>query len=283
MPVASQQDNYGHWRVDGVLHWCVCSQVLTMAGRMGPPGNKLGALALFDMAEWERSTPLISAYDIAGASIPFFSRVVEEEAWGSFYAEHSLRHRYGEINAPALFITGWFDSLLSENFKLLRGFRQHGGSEDCRSLTKLVVGPWAHQQLVTPTGVVELDEEGSAEGWALGFGEAARSDLLGLHERWYAARLLQRADSIDSEPPLSLFVMGANKWRHEHEWPLARTEWRSCFLQPDAGLGWGPPSAAAATPLGFAYDPHDPCPSLGSQFQSKLTAGPRDRNALADR
>ena len=82
MPVASQQDNYGHWRVDGVLHWCVCSQVLTMAGRMGPPGNKLGALALFDMAEWERSTPLISAYDIAGASIPFFSRVVEEEAFG---------------------------------------------------------------------------------------------------------------------------------------------------------------------------------------------------------
>eukprot|EP01047_Picozoa_sp_COSAG01_P097313 COSAG01_NODE_27664_length_680_cov_0.790017_1_plen_163_part_01 len=22
-PTASQQDNYGHWRVDGVLHWCV--------------------------------------------------------------------------------------------------------------------------------------------------------------------------------------------------------------------------------------------------------------------
>lgn len=23
-PTASQQDNWGHWRVDGVLHWCVC-------------------------------------------------------------------------------------------------------------------------------------------------------------------------------------------------------------------------------------------------------------------
>jgi hypothetical protein len=70
VPVASQQDNSGHWRVDGAIHWAVCSQVLTMAGRMGPPGNKLGALALFDTQAWERTTPLISAYEVSAMFLP---------------------------------------------------------------------------------------------------------------------------------------------------------------------------------------------------------------------
>ena len=180
VPVASQQDNSGHWRVDGAIHWAVCSQVLTMAGRMGPPGNKLGALALFDTQAWERTTPLISAYEVsqclcrlqfsftfvpslswqtiefhiktqkqhrflqvAGAEIPFFTQVVENEHSAStVYTSHSLRGRYGQIAAPALFITGWFDSLLHENFKLIRGFRRSGGTVECRERSKLIVGPW---------------------------------------------------------------------------------------------------------------------------------------------
>ena len=132
VPVASQQDNYGHWRVNGVLHWCVCSQVLTMAGRMGPPGNKLGALALFDTAQWERMLPVASAYGKVGAEMPFFSQVVAAEQWGPPYTSASVRNRYSEIAAPALFITGWFDSLVHENFKLVRGFRSSGGTEQCR-------------------------------------------------------------------------------------------------------------------------------------------------------
>jgi predicted acyl esterase len=38
------------------------------------------------------------------------------------------------------------------------------------------------------------------------------------------------------EPPVKLFVMGANKWRFENEWPLKRTEWNKFYLQPGGGL-----------------------------------------------
>eukprot|EP01052_Picozoa_sp_SAG31_P035103 SAG31_NODE_4194_length_3486_cov_1.765870_3_plen_115_part_00 len=114
-----------------------------MAGRMGPPGNKLGALALFDVAAWERTTPLVSAYEAVGAEMPFFTQVVQnDDPRSSLYTSHSLRYRYAEISAPALFITGWFDSLLHENFKLIRGFRHGGGTGACRKLSRLVVGPW---------------------------------------------------------------------------------------------------------------------------------------------
>lgn len=93
------------------------------------------------------------------------------------------------------------------------------------------------------------------------------------------------ATGIDAEPPLSLFVMGLNEWRHEHEWPLARTLWTRAFLHPTSGstaaneLRWEPYNGSSSA--GFTYDPLDPCPSLGAQFQSMTVAGPRDRAGLA--
>lgn len=291
VPVASQQDNYGHWRVNGVLHWCVCSQVLTMAGRMGPPGNKLGALALFDTAQWERTLPLASAYAQVGVEMPFFSQVVAAEQWGAPYSDVSVRNRYAEIAAPALFITGWFDSLVHENFKLIRGFRKFGATEECRQCSKLVVGPWAHQQLVTSSGEVDLDDEGSVAGWVLSFGKQAVVNLLELHLQWYTARLLNTPlshgapNAIDTEAPISLFVMGANEWVSAHAWPLPSTEWHPCFLQLDGCLSWQPARTHDDTDqdtmsLSFVYNPRDPCPSVGAQFQAKYTAGPRDRSAM---
>eukprot|EP01052_Picozoa_sp_SAG31_P035102 SAG31_NODE_4194_length_3486_cov_1.765870_2_plen_285_part_00 len=138
---------------------------------------------------------------------------------------------------------------------------------------------------MTPSGVVELDQTGSANGWVLCFGAAAQTDLLALHERWYKARLFaddaqNLSESIDAQPPISLFVMGANEWRGEQEWPLARTVWRPCYLQPDGSLRWSSPARTTTnTALSYRYDPRDPCPSVGAQFQAKTTAGPRDRNS----
>ena len=42
------------------------------------------------------------------------------------------------------------------------------------------------------------------------------------------------------EPPVKLFVMGANKWRLEDEWPLKRTEWTEFYLHPGGDLSAEP-------------------------------------------
>ncbi len=54
--------------------------------------------------------------------------------------------------------------------------------------------------------------------------------------RWYDYWLKGIDTGILDEPPIKLFVMGINKWRFENEWPLARTEWTSFYLQPGGGL-----------------------------------------------
>jgi len=54
--------------------------------------------------------------------------------------------------------------------------------------------------------------------------------------RWYDYWLKGIDTGIMDEPPIKLFVMGINKWKFEHEWPLARTQWTKYYLHPRGGL-----------------------------------------------
>ena len=49
--------------------------------------------------------------------------------------------------------------------------------------------------------------------------------------RWYDHWLKDIDTGIMDEPPIKLFLMGANQWRYEHEWPLSRTKWTEYYLR----------------------------------------------------
>jgi hypothetical protein len=64
--------------------------------------------------------------------------------------------------------------------------------------------------------------------------------------RWYEYWSKGIDNGIMDEPPIKMFVMGVNKWKFEHEWPLARTEWTKFYLQPQGQLGTTPISGECA-------------------------------------
>jgi predicted acyl esterase len=49
--------------------------------------------------------------------------------------------------------------------------------------------------------------------------------------RWYDHWLKGIDTGIMDEPPIKLFLMGANQWRYENEWPLSRTRPTEYFLR----------------------------------------------------
>jgi predicted acyl esterase len=49
--------------------------------------------------------------------------------------------------------------------------------------------------------------------------------------RWYDHWLKGMDTGIMDEPPIKLFLMGANQWRYEHEWPLSMTKWTEYYLR----------------------------------------------------
>src|SRR5207237_10261018 len=116
--------------------------------------------------------------------------------------------------------------------------------------------PW----LASPVGDVDF-------GFA---STAAAIDIVDLQLRWCDYWLKGIENGVLEEPPLRIFVMGANVWRDEHEWPLARTSWQEYFfhsggransLAGDGVLTTEPPGPEP--PDGYVYDPTDPVPTCG--------------------
>ena len=73
--------------------------------------------------------------------------------------------------------------------------------------------------------------------------------------------------------------MGENRWRDEHEWPLARTEWTLVPPTRDGALSTEPP--VDEPPDAFVYDPADPV--RGSIAIGSVLGDPVDLDAVARR
>jgi len=152
---------------------------------------------------------------------------------------------------------GWYDLYAADTFANFNAMRSLGASPAARQ-SRIIVGPWPHR-LAESTRTGDVD-----------FGSSSLINLDRYERRWFNLWLKDDDDGLSNEPPLRLFIMGANEWRDEHEWPLARTDWQTWYLHSDgtanSARGDG---TLTTTPPGeepsdkFEYDPRFPVQSLG--------------------
>ncbi len=276
VPIAHQEDNYGHLRYNGVLQLQNAMNFLRLGQRM-----LQSALAdqfnLMDMRIYRR-LPLLSALDDLGER-PFYREMIRHNAFDDFWKSYSLKGKYAEVEVPAYFMTGWYDNLLHEVVKVFMAWKSQARTPAARMHTKLLVGPWTHSQI------------GSAAPFGdVNFGPDAAVDIPGEHVRWYDRRLKGMANNIDDAAPVSLFVMGSNQWRDEREWPIPRTQYTKFYLhsrgRANALFGDGVLSldAPGSEPSdSFSYDPDNPVPTLGGQSMFIESTGPKDRRPVERR
>jgi hypothetical protein len=274
VPIANQEDNYGHLRYNGVLQLQNAMNFIWL-------GDRTNQNAPRDLIDWEqvyRRLPLVSALDDIGDR-PFYREVVEHTRFDEFWTSYSMKERYPEVETPAYFITGWYDNLLHEGFKCFRGWRESARSDAARQTSRLLVGPWTHTAIGDAAPFGDID-----------FGTQAGMDIPAEHLRWYDQRLRGIDTGIDQEPPVRIFVMGANEWRSEQEWPLARTEYTRYYLHSEgrANSIFGDGALTTDVPEvegfdAYSYDPENPVPTLGGQSMFAENTGPRDRRPIERR
>jgi hypothetical protein len=117
----------------------------------------------------------------------------------------------------------------------------------------------------------------------LDFGPEADRPYADMISRWYDYQLKRIDNGLAEEAPVQLFILGENKWRGEHEWPLARTQYTEFFLHSGGGAntvqGDGRLSTEPLTnddlPDRFVYDPRDPVMSL---MRADAQAAPVDQS-----
>jgi hypothetical protein len=270
VPIASQQDNYGHIYKDGALALHATMFFANISART-MQGN---GLALFDQIALYKRLPLISALDDV-VDNQYYRDVIAHYTFDDFWKSYSLRDRYGEVETPAYFITGWYDALLHEGFRQYRGWSTQARTPEARKLTRLMVGPWTHYGFSSPDTVYG----------AVGFGQAGKVDFVKEQLRWFDQRLRKIDTGIDDEAPIQIFVMGENVWRGEHEWPLARTEFTPFYLHSGGranslygGGGLSATAPAAEEPSDrYSYNPDDPVTTLGGPVMHREYTGTHDR------
>ena len=116
------------------------------------------------------------------------------------------------IQVPTFLIGGWRD-IFPEG--MVRPY------ERIPAPRKLLMGPWLHTLPdVSPFVAVDyLDEM----------------------MRWWDYWLKGKQNGIMDEPPVTLFVQGSQVWKHEREWPIARTQERTWFFSSGGALTDKPP------------------------------------------
>ncbi|MBM4187819.1 MAG: CocE/NonD family hydrolase [Gemmatimonadetes bacterium] len=158
---------------------------------------------------------------------PFFPPQWAHARYDDYWREKDLRSKYEHFAVPTLQTANYFDHArnLDEAFQNYLVLRKHKVPQ------RLFVGPWTHG----------------------GFGPGQPLDFQLLRLAWFDRFLKGVATGIDEEPPVTLFIMRENRWRHEADWPIARSVLTPFYPAPDRSLRRTP--GESARPAEFSYAP----------------------------
>ncbi len=215
----------------------------------------------YDWTQVFHALPVRDIPAMAGKDIAFYREWCDHPDYDDFWRALAIRERYGDIGIPVLQIGGWYDFFAAGTMNNFSGMTERGGTELARANQRAIVGPWVHVAgMLTCAGDVD-------------FGTDSTRDLLEIELAWFDRWLKGKDNEADRLAPLEIFVMGANRWRSEHEWPLARTRYTPWYLHSGGGansaMGDGVLSPAApgegpgADADRFTYDPMFPVPTRG--------------------
>ncbi len=216
---------------------------------------------------------------------PAFFEVFEYPMDPAHYEPMTILGKHEKVTAPTFNIGGWYDIFLKDTIENFTIMRQHGSTPEARQ-SKLFIGPWTHGGFSNPIGELNF-----------GFGSSVafldlQIDLLSLQLRWFDHFLKGIENGVTAEAPIKLFVMGANIWRDEQEWPLARavetryylhSNGHANSLRGDGALSTDTPAEEA--PDQYAYDPVHPVLAHGGALlmTPEFRAGPLDQATTESR
>ncbi len=166
--------------------------------------------------------PLRDLPDLKQAA-PFYYQWLAHPPADPWWDWAELRNKYDRVHCAVLNLSGWYDEAYgpdgaTTNFNGLLAARKDWPDP----ATRTIIGPWTH-------GAQDSQKSGERD-----FGPTAPIDYDELILRWMDHYLRDVENGIEKEAPVRLFVMGANSWRDERQWPLARAKAMSLYLAADS-------------------------------------------------
>lgn len=185
---------------------------------------------------------------------------------------------YDKVMVPCYHTGSWYDYFTWGVFDNFFGMKKEGGSPLARENQYLLIGPWAHSNLL-PNFLGDINLGPYARGLHVS------GNNLAFFDKYLRGKDIKL-------PAVRYFVMGLNIWREADVWPLPQTHWQRFFLHSKGGAntanGDGLLTRAepgSELPDIFVYNPHRPVPTTGGRGVSaaRYIAGPIDQSHIEKR
>ncbi len=195
---------------------------------------------------------------------------VAHPRYDEFWAELNAETQAERVNAPGVFLGGWYDIFLQGTINSFTTIQSRGGPA-AKGRCRLVLAPIGHGSMT------ELKYPASA-------GRLPRcADNLA----WFDAMLKGKQNGVSAEKPVHYYVMGdptdekapGNVWRAADAWPPPAVA-MPFYLHPSGKLSAERPAGSDA--LSYKYDPADPVPTVGGA-ELGVNIGPRDQRSVESR
>ena len=182
--------------------------------------------------------------------------------YDAFWRQYAPIEHIEKFKIPVYYKSGWYDRYPHSVTLMFNEIRKRAATQLARDSVKLIIGPWLHGRNGRESG--DMD-----------FGPDAAISSTALMVRWFDYHLRGVDNGIMKEPPVRVFLMGANRWIEEKDFPLQRAVLTKFYLNSarsgaaeslnDGSLSTQMPAAGDQADT-YDFDPRTPILSIGGDL-----------------
>jgi len=189
--------------------------------------------------------------------------------YDSFWAQYNPEALAERVNAPVMFVGGWYDIFNQGTIDMFLAVQERGGPK-ARGKCRLVMEAFGHGR--------------SNDLKFRNTGLPANADQIAWTDLW----VKKGGKGLEEIPVVQYYVLGdpddpqapGNEWRSADTWPIP-ARMTPVYLHSDGRLDWSSPTVKSAS-RSFRYDPRNPVPTIGGA-NLMISKGPKDQRPVEKR
>jgi uncharacterized protein len=212
---------------------------------------------------------------------PYYLDWLAHPDYDEYWKQWSIEEHFSNIAIPMLQVGGWYDIFCAGTLRNYMGAKAHGSTEAARTKQHLLIQIGGHAGFGRRIGDVDFGPHALENGY---------TDVI---LDWYDFLFKDIRNEFATDKPVKLFVMGANEYRQEDDWPPPQAQPTKFFLHSggkanslrgDGSLTTSAPKAESVD--SYIYNPGNPAPTVGGPLccdAEHMEPGPRDQRSVENR
>jgi uncharacterized protein len=218
---------------------------------------------------------------LTAAIAPYYLDWLAHPDYDDYWKQWSIEEHFSNIAVPMLQVGGWYDIFNGGTLNNYMGAKAHGATEAARTQQHLLIQIGGHAGSGRRIGDVDFGPHATENGY------------IDVVLDWYDFLFKGIRNQFATDKPVKVFVMGANEYRQEDDWPPPQAQKIMYFLHSggkanslrgDGTLSSSQPKSEPADV--YTYSPANPVPTVGGPLccdEEHLEPGPRDQRSVENR